>query len=90
MVWKGKCDTCHANTIFLKIGATKFVLLSSKMVVSRGRCVKKLNLLKRFSESFCDGASLYGLSVIIPLMFLNNKYPMCFFICPSSEKRRVG
>ena len=73
MVWNGKCDTSHANTIFWKIGATKFVLLSSKRGVSRGLSEK--NLLKKFSEPLCDGASLFGLSVIIPLAFLNKKYP---------------
>ena len=57
----------------LEIGASKFVVLSSKTVISRGTCVQKLNLPKRFSQSFCDGVSLYGLSVIIPLTFFYKK-----------------
>ena len=72
MGWNGKCDICHANTICLKIGATKFVLLSSKTVISRVTYVKKLNLLKRFSEPFYDGASLYGVSVINPIIILSH------------------
>ena len=57
MVWNGKCDTCHANTRFLETGAAKLVVFSLKTVISRGTCVKKLNLLKRFSEPFFDGVS---------------------------------
>ena len=67
---------------FLETGASKFVVLSSKTVISRGTCVKKLNLLKRFSEPFFDGACLCGVNVIIAPVFLIQKKDtpsMCFF-----------
>ena len=80
MAWNGKCDTCHANLCFLEIGASKLVVFSLKTVISRRTCVKKLNLLKRFSEPFLDGACLCGVNVIIPPVFLIKKgYPFRVF-----------
>ena len=80
MAWNGKCDTCHANLCFLEIGASKLAVFSSKTVISRGTCVKKLNLRKRLSERFVDGTCLCIVNLIIALVFLIKKrYP--FHVC---------
>ena len=73
MGWNGKCDTCHANCCFWEIGPSKLVVFSSKTVISRGTCFKKLNLSGSFLESFFVGACLCIVNLIIAPVFLNNK-----------------
>ena len=80
MVWNGKCDTCHANWCFLEIGAAKLVVFSSKTVISRWTCFKKLSLRNSFSEPFFDGACLCIVNLIMALVFLIKKrYPFHVF-----------
>ena len=65
-------------------------MLSSKTVISRGTCVKKLNLRKRFSEPFFDGACLCIVNLIIaPVFLIKKRYPFhAFFIILMEITRR--
>ena len=65
-------------------------MLSSKTVISRGTCVKKLNLWKSFSESFFDGACLCIVNLIItPVFLITKRYPFhVFFIILTGITRR--
>ena len=57
-------------------------MLSSKTVISRGTCVKKLNLRKRISELFFDGACLCIVNLIMaPVFLIKKRYPfhVCFY-----------
>lgn len=76
--------------VFLKIWAAKLVVFSSKTVISRGTCFKKLNLQKCFSEPFFDGACLCIVNLIMaPVFLVKKRYPFhVFFLILTEITRR--